>query len=302
MKRLSITAIVIGSGISVWMFLSLQKSGATAYHENIFALNQSGYGTVLARLGQTNLNRAWHFGAAVSELSHRGGEDEHAGHNHAEGEGHGRGSAEHEGGIIGRLIDIPMDFLVDLDAERYRRTSWIPLSKTQKQALAGDIEKMMLRGYNMDPTDYGAYDAYFHFLMYHELRGTHEDRERASRMSEYTIQAVFRGKVDAIPWLTAATATLNQFFLHLWRYQREIGDNSVKLPADELVKYQSRMGLCLGNYFKLRDEAIAAKRWEKISGERRQEADERARLALKMMEQFQGMIDRQEEGGNKGPI
>ena len=59
------------------------------------------------------------------------------------------------------------------------------------------------------------------------------------------------------------------------------------------------MKLCLGNYFKLRDEAIEAKRWEKISVERRQEADERARFGLKMMEQFEKMIDRQEKGKNK---
>ena len=59
------------------------------------------------------------------------------------------------------------------------------------------------------------------------------------------------------------------------------------------------MKLCLGNYFKLRDEAIEAKRWGKISVERRQEADERARLGLKMMEQFEKMIDRQEKGKSK---
>jgi len=275
-----------------------QKNGDAAYHRNPFALNQSGYGTMLARLGQKNLDRAWHFGAVASELGHREGADEHAGHNHGEGEHSGEGSQHQEGESF---VGIALDFLVDLDAERFRRTSRIPLSVAHQKAIADDIEKMMLRAYNMAPTDYGAYDAYFHFLMYHDLRRTPEDRKRAYRMSDYTIQAAGREKLDPMPWLTAAVATLNQFFMDEKQYLQEQEDGKAELPEDMLVKYRDRMGYCLGRYQKLRQEAIQAGRWEKVPEDRRVEADERARLGGRMMEQFQAMIDRQGEdkgGGN----
>lgn len=305
MKGAALAGLVIGEMAAALLFLNLRSSGHADYHRNPFALNQSGYGTMLARLGQTNLDRAWHYGAVAGELGkhHDGGEgqeggDEHAGHNHGSGDGHPREVLRHDDGAI---IGPAMDFLVDLDSERFRRTSWFPPSREYEEAVARDIEKMMLRAYNMDPTDFGAYDAYFHFMVYHKMRGTPEDRKKASQMSEYTIQTVFREKVDPMPWLTASAATLNQFFLHQGRYHQETEDENADLPAEVLKKYQDRMKFCLGNYVKLKKEATEAGRWNRVSEDRRKEAEERARLNLRMMAQFQLMIDKQEKGKKNEP-
>lgn len=297
MKRLAIAGIAIGGLVSVVMFLVLRKTeGAeVAYHRNPFSLKQSGYGTVLARLGQRNLDRAWHYGAVASELSSRGSAEEHAGHNHGDGgdEDHPHG-VEEAGGERGAFA---LEFLVDLDAERFRRTSFGSWSEQQQRAISNDIESILLGGYDMDPTDYGVYNAYFHFLMYHEMRGEAEDRKRAYNISEHTLLAVSRDNEDPMPWLTASTATLNQFFIHLADFRKEEGDSKATLPTDVLIKYQDRMKYCLGHYYKLQDEAVQAGRWEKVPGDRRKEADERARLGVKMLEQFQAMIDRKEKDG-----
>ncbi|MFK5924047.1 MAG: hypothetical protein QM496_17865, partial [Verrucomicrobiota bacterium] len=69
--------MALGGLIAVGGFLNLKKSGLSAYHQNAFALKQSGYGMTLARLGQMNLDRAWHYGAVASESSQRGGEGGH---------------------------------------------------------------------------------------------------------------------------------------------------------------------------------------------------------------------------------
>ncbi len=305
--KAAVGAMVAGLLLAGLAFSQLRQQGLAGYHRNPFALNRSGFGTMLARLGQKNLDRAWHFGAVASELSQRGEQDEHAGHDHGEvdehaGHDHGEGGHGEEGDQHGEgesLVEPALDFLVDLDAERFRRTSGIPLSAEHQKAIADDIEKMMLRAYNMAPTDYGAYDAYFHFLMYHELRRTEEDRKRAYRMSEFTLQAVFKEKEDPMPWLTGSTATLNQFFIHQQDYRVEKDDLEAVLPADVLAKYQDRMRYCLGHYFKLREEAVEAGRWQQVAEERRQEVEERARLGMRMLEQFQAMMDREEGRGKR---
>lgn len=295
---MAVAGVAMGTLVAVLVLRNLRESGDASYHRNPFALNQSGYGAMLARLGQKNLNRAWHFGAVASELSHRGETDEHAGHNHGD---KGHGEVEHHRQEGAGFVDPALDFFVDLDAERFRRTSRIPLSEAHQRAIAEDIEKMMLRAYNMAPTDFAAYDAYFHFLMYHDLRRTLEDRKHAYQMSEYTLQVASKETEDPMPWLTASTATLNQFFIHQQDYQREKDDLKAYLPADVLVKYQDRMKYCLGHYQKLREEAVKAGRWQEVSAERREEADERARLGLEMLKQFQMMMERQEkENGEDG--
>ncbi|MCF6314200.1 MAG: hypothetical protein L3J39_17260 [Verrucomicrobiales bacterium] len=307
MKIGAIVCVLAGALIAVFAFLDLQKSGLGAYHKNPFALRQSGYGTILARLGQLNLDRAWHYGALASELSQSKTKDPHAGHDHAEHEleeGAEEGDGDHAGHdhdgeseveALATWVTPALNFLVDLDAQRFSRTYWYELSKQQSEEVARDIEAILLKGYNMDPTDYGVYNAYFHFLIYHELRRKESDRKRAYQMSEYTIQVAFKNKEDPMPWLTATTATLNQFFMHQQDYRREKADVKAALPVDVIVKYQDRMKYCLGHYFKLRDQAVEDGRWRSITAVRREETERRAELGMKMMEQFQAMIDR--EGG-----
>ena len=253
MKGIAIAAIVIGSLAAIMSYGMLKDLKLVKSYQDPFTIRQSGYGTMLARLGQKNLEQAWHLGAVASELSQKmegkkeghgeeeertherheeeGRTDEHheeEGHTdeHHEEEGHADEDAlnefkhdhdhdhDHEKESYNEFGGGWLEFLVLLDAERFKRTSWIPMSEEQKKEIAKEIEGLLRKCYEMDPGDYAAYDTYFHFLVYHPLRGKPEHKEHAYNVSEHSIQVVFQKKMDPMPWLTASIATINQFFLH----------------------------------------------------------------------------------------
>ncbi len=316
--------VLIGSVILVLSLRGLKESGQVAYHNNPFALKMSAYGTLLARLGQKNLDRAWHNGAVASELA-RQEHKEGDGHDHGDegkkeedGGTHDEGHEGHEGHDQGKKdeespqhdhefeqleekspIGSALDFLVDLDAERFRRTSPFALSESHKKAIALDIEKLLLRSYNMDPTDYGVYNSYYHFLTLHAMRGTPEARKHARKISEHTFRLVQRENVDPMPWLTAAEAVLNQFLMEQQDLAREKPEaikkslSKVKLPKEVLMRYRDQMGYCLSRYGALRDLAVKEGRWLIVPQERRDEAENRAYTAGKLFEQFDAMLKRQ---------
>ncbi len=313
-------ALVIGAVLAVWALHDLKESGKARYHNNAFALKLSGYGTLLARLGQKNLDRAWHNGAVAGELSkheHKEGDDHgdqkgldkegKGGKLHEENEDehdHVEGDDDHgdqKGGGGTEKIEGALEFLVDLDAQRFRRTSLFSLSEEHRRAIALDIEKLLLRSYNMDPTDYGVYNSYFHFLVWHEMRGTPEARKHADAISEHTFRLALRETDSPMPWLTAAEAVLNQFLLaqqDLWRANPELvkkKSSAIQLPADDLIRYRDRMARCLDQYGKLKEKAIKEGWWSTISKDRRDEADDRAFTAGKMYEQFDAILKRSEK-------
>ncbi len=304
MRWVAIAGIMIGTLLAVVAYRDLSGQHLAKTYMDPFALRQSGYGTMLARLGQNNLERAWHYGMMANEISQKRGGDKSAG---GEDVKPGKGEVGHEGhnhedktASRGEIGGGALEFLVRLDAERFARTNKVPLSKALEKSIAADIEKLLLRSYNMDPTDYGVYDTYYHFLLYHQFRGTPKARKHAYQISENTIQVVFRDKLDPLPWLTAAAATVNQFFIHMYDYRRETGDESAVLSDDVLVKYRDRMRYCLAFYIKLRDQSIQTGRWKRVSEERVAEAEGRARMSFKMLEQFDAMIKRRaQETGKK---
>ena len=320
----AIAAIVIGSLVSTIAYGMLKDLDLVKSYQDPFTLRQSGYGTMLARLGQKNLEQAWHLGMVASELSQKmGGKDEghgedgkgevhdEEGEGHDEGEGDGANLNEfkhdhdhdhdHEKKQLNEFGGGWLEFLVLLDAERYKRTSWIPMSEEQKKVIAEEIEGLLRKCYEMDPTDYAAYDTYFHFLVYHPLRSTAEDRQLAYKLSEHSIQVVFRKKLDPMPWLTASIATINQFFLHQENLRRDSGNENANLPTDTLALYKDRMNYTLGHFGKLRDQAIADGRWSKVPQERITEAEDRALSCLKMTAQFDAMIKRAAVPKNESP-
>lgn len=333
--------IVCGIFLVVTTMHSLRESGAVKYHDNPFALKQSGYGTVLARLGQKNLDRAWHYGSVAGELAEQqhfeGDGHDHGKHGGESGNGtpdgdHGEGISgdnQHQGGgknkspsknaesshvgeekgdhehdenretWLGSIVEGGVEILVDLDSERFRRTSRFAFTEAHKKAVAQEIERTLLRSYNMDPTDFGVYNSYYHFLTLHEMRGREEDIKGAFSVSEHSYQLALKNDTDPMPYLTAATAVLNQFFLEQRKFRREKGDHQAELPRELLEKNRSRVGYCLAQFVKLREAAIQEGRWHLVPGERRLEADDRLRRSLLMYKQFDAMLERHSESREK---
>ena len=196
---------------------------------------------------------------------------------------------DHDHGTAFDPIARAKDWIVAMKSARYARTNPFGINDTHRLAVAQDIEETLLRSYNMDPTNYGVYNAYYLFLTIHELRATPLAKEHARKVSSLTIGAAFKEDTNPAPWLTASVAVLNLFFLD----QEKWRDAETSPPAAALEDYRQKMGYCLQQYAVLKQKAIADRRWKVISEERRRELDEREQFATKAFAQFDAMLARQ---------
>ena len=186
------------------------------------------------------------------------------------------------------MVTAAKDWLVDLKSTRYERTNDKPMSEAHRLAVAGDIENMFLRSYRMDPTDFGVYNGYFLFLTIHELRATPRARDHARLVSRNTIAAASREDTDPSPWMTAAMAVLNLFFLDMEDWSAD----GARPPARAVEDYKLQMDHCIRQFAVLKQKAIHEKRWEAIPVDRRTALDEREQFARKTFKQFDVLLAR----------
>ena len=95
---------------------------------------------------------------------------------------------------------------------------------------------------------------------------------------------------DPEPYLTAASAALNVFFLENGLLLEE----GKKMPAARLRKFQQDIQFCLGKFKELQAKAEKSGVWQNVSTDRQLEIGSRARFALRTFEQFDAMIARAE--------
>ncbi len=233
------------------------------------------------------------------DYAHAHGDHEHD-HEHLAEAGAG------ESGFDDGLLAHAKDWLQDLTAASYERTSPFAVSEAHQKAIAADIEKMLLRAYKMDPTDFGVYNGYFLFLTVHEFRATPVSREHAKMVSRMTMMEAEKEEVDPQPWQTASMALLNLFFLEQQDYE-EKGETP---PVAMLEEFKQRMDYYQHRFRLARERAKAEGRWDLISEARRDAMEERERFALIAGQQFDVMIARAESpedhdtrpgGASEGP-
>ncbi len=189
------------------------------------------------------------------------------------------------------------EWLRDLRAAAYDRTSPFAVSEAHQKAVAADIENMLLRAYKMDPTDFGVYNGYFLFLTIHELRATPVAKDHARLISRMTVSEAMKEEIDPQPWLTACMATLNLFFLD----QQEYGEREEPLPVALLEEFKQQMVYCLHRYELARELAKSEGRWELISEQRRESMRERERFSRMALDQFDTLLARAVEGRGTAP-
>lgn len=227
----------------------------------------------------------------AEELAHDHDHDHDHGQEHAADAGAGDSSSD-------GLLLTAKDWLQDMTAARYDRTSPFAVSEMHQKAIAADIENMLLRAYKMDPTDFGVYNAYFIFLTIHDLRATPAARDHARLVSRMTMMEAEKEEVDPQPWLTASMALLNLFFME----QEDHTAKQEELPVAMIEEFKQRMDYYLQRFAIARDHAKADGRWDLISEARRDAMAERERFARMSSEQFDVLIARAEErSGSKSP-
>ncbi len=285
MNRISIIASVFlfGAGIAISK-TALRQVDFSSYEMNTFAVRQSGYGMLIARLSQDTVNRVWHAGVESSDHDHSKCEDPD--HDHGDHAGHGHHL--HGGYSFTSMIEGVHSHLESMGNDKGARSSRYALSDRHKQQTAKGIGSTLFRSYRMDPTNYGVYNAYYLFLTIHDLGATESDKRKAKLLSEHTIAQAYRETENPEAWLTAASASLNLFFTEQGK-KKIVGTD---FTENELKKYRNQLAGCLSNFSKLVQVREEDGTWDLISVTRRNEMLERARFAGKSYEQFDAILKR----------
>ncbi len=292
MNRLAIiiSVFLIGAGTAISR-TALRQVDFSSYEMNTFAVRQSGYGMLVARLSQDTVNRIWHSG--VESGDHDDSKCSNPDHHHGEDEGHGNHSGE--GSSFTSMLEGVHNQLESLSHAKGARTSRYALSERHKRQTAKGIESTLRRSYRMDPTNYGVYNAYYLFLTIHDLGATESDKRKAKLLSEHTIAQAYRETENPEAWLTAASASLNLFFTE--QGQKKL--TGTEFTENELKKYRNQLAGCLSNFSRLMQLREQNGTWDLISEVRRVEMLERARFAGKSYEQFDAMLKRVVEKNNR---
>lgn len=181
-------------------------------------------------------------------------------------------------------------FLGRIGALKYLRTNPYSMSEAHVAWAKKEVEELLLRSYKLDPLHYGAYNSYHLFLTTHDFGGSDLTLDRARLISQLTIQEAFAEKEDPVPYLTAASALLNLYFMD-WGVHQTAG---TKIPVEDLRKYRADIAYCLGRFNELQQAAERDGVWQNLSTEVQLEIAERARFAARTFEQFDVQIARAE--------
>ncbi|MCB1091840.1 MAG: hypothetical protein KDL87_09930, partial [Verrucomicrobiae bacterium] len=179
-------------------------------------------------------------------------------------------------------LDEAVDWLQGLGMKRFDRTNPAGVTEAHKLAISKDIANMLLRAYRMDPTDYGVYNGYFMFLTINEFGGGGEARGVARRLSENTIALALKETSDPQPYVTAAMAQLNLFFMD----QEDFEGKGQPVPVPVLADHRQKIEFLVRRAEVLREQSIAEGRWNLVSEERKDAMKDRIGLAEAGILQF----------------
>lgn len=282
-KTTLIATLLATSGIILSIFgsESLSKSQQLSAVENPFGIYRSAYGKLLARLGETTIDRIWHLG--VEQIVPH----------YMSGDLHGDSSSDDQQSITQKLPSKPIiesakSWIQKRVVSQHSRTNPYSLSTQHKHRIHSDIANLMRRSYRLDPTHYGAYNSYNLFITHHTLGGTEETRAHAKLLAEETIRIIENENEDAEVYLTASSAAMNLFLLET----EDARINQTPIELETLRKYRDQISGFLTKFETLQESAEDSGIWDNVSTERQVEIVQRYRFSKKTFSQFDAMIAR----------
>lgn len=260
---------------------------------NPLALNSSPYGMLLSSLLQQPVNEEWHKGienpGGKGETDHDHDHDhegheqekhvEHPHHQHAAGDAcelcdaaAGRFSGRDDGSLLSGLSRK----LEELNRTHSARTNPKEISPAHRLYIIQNIEKKLLLAYNLDPTNYAAYDVYYLFLTENPVSGlgSSANLKQARLITERTIALCNREQVNPLSAISGALATFNLFMMHfvLEKPKDKAFNQTVYIKVSEqLARYQH-----------LKAVAVQAGNWDTVPMAWRMQADDRATFLQKV--------------------
>lgn len=302
--------IVAGLGLATNGVFSLNSAEQLRHSHNPFAIQQSAYGKLFARLSETTVDRVWHLG--VEEIvPHYMSGIEHEEEDEPAAIADGSAAAEEAREILPRTeednaalaatgptgLEKGKRWIQNRVIAQHTRTNPNSLSQQHLNTVYKDIEKLLLRSFKMDPTHYGAYDSYHLFLTTYNLGGSPAHNEQAKRIAAVALSAARHEREDPEPWLTAASAGMNLYLMDAAPFM-EAGK---PIPLDILKRYEEQIGYCLAMFDEVQARSEKAGNWDRLSMERQMEIAERSRFVSRTFKQFEVMIARAESKTETSP-
>jgi hypothetical protein len=279
--------LLIVSGVLLAAFASdsLRRREGLRHSRNPLAVQQSAYGKLLARLGETTIDRVWHLG--VEQIVPH----------YMSGMPHGvavktDGSAPDASAVLpaGSPLNQGKRWIQDRVIAQHSRTNPNSLTPAHLATVYRDIENLLLRSFKLDPTHYGAYDSYHLFLTTSDFGGTPMANEQAKRIAQIAIATAEAEAEDPEPWLTAAAAGMNLYLMDAAPYNVK----NEAIPVDMLKHYRNLIGRCLQRFEEIQARSEQSGIWQNLSMERQMEIAERSLFAKRTFKQFDTLIARAE--------
>jgi hypothetical protein len=276
---------------------SLRDHGALRHQHNPFAIQQSAYGKLLARLSETTIDRAWHLGVEqvvphyMSGIAH--GAEAEGGKEAADPTTTATGSAATAAAIAAGEtgpVQKGKRWIQDRVIAQHTRTNPNALSPAHLATVYRDIENMLLQSFKLDPTHYGSYDSYHLFLTTTDFGGTPVANEQARKIAQIAIATAEAENEDPEPWLTAAAAGMNLYLMEVAPYNLK----NEPVPLELLVHHRDLIGHCLSRFEEIQARSEQSGNWDNLSLERQMEIAELAVFAKRTYKQFETLIARAE--------
>jgi hypothetical protein len=294
MKTNRFTApLLIVSGLLLAAFgsRSLQQQEELRHSRNPLAVQQSAYGKLLARLGETTIDRVWHLGVEQIVPHYMSGLPHDV-------------AAKTDGSAPETTVALPAGtpmsrgkrWIQDRVIAQHSRTNPNSLTPAHLATVYRDIENMLLRSFKLDPTHYGAYDSYHLFLTTSDFGGTPMANQQAKRIADIAIATAETETEDPEPWLTAAAAGMNLYLMDAAPYNVK----NEPIPVDMLKHYRNLIGRCLQRFDEIQGRSEQSGIWENLSMERQMEIAERSLFAKRTFKQFDTLIARAESRAAEG--
>lgn len=307
-RNLAFSGILILTGLALAAgnLAELRSAGNRLHSANVFSIQGSAYGKLLARLSETTIDRVWHLGVEQIVPHYMSGDPAH--HGPVTTPAAPTDSSVADNGLKPTYVYTPVSKADLTPIERskkwiqkrviaqYTRTNPRALNDSHLATVYRDIEEMLLRSFKLDPTHYGTYDSYHLFLTTRDFGGGTGVSEHAEKIANLVISNIFKENEDPEPWLTAAAAASNLYQMASLPYIQR----NEAIPLDILKEYQNKIGYCLARFDEVQAQAEKIGNWDRLSTERQMEIAERAHFAKRTFKQFEVMIARAESKSQSG--
>jgi len=307
-KETLISSLLIVAGIALAAngVLSMRSAEQLRHNRNPFAIQQSAYGKLFARLSETTVDRVWHLGVEQIVPHYMSGLEH--GEEHEEMDSAPSPVADDKSEVLNRAdvaatgtekdrlaaqpagIDRGKRWIQDRVVAQHTRTNPNGLNQQHLNTVYKEIEELLLRSFKMDPTHYGAYDSYHLFLTTTNLGGSPGKAKQARLIAGAAMSAARNEDEDPEPWLTAAAAGMNLYLMDAAPYM----EKGEAIPLEILERYRTQIGYCLARFDAVQAKSEKAGIWQNLSFDRQMEIAERSRFASRTFKQFDVMIARAE--------